>query len=139
MEAKVPAMITKNNKRTGSTLVELMLAIVILLIALIGTSTTYVSGRQQIVNQRYYQMAAHFASQKLEDIKANSYLDLDEGEVTEELSLSGITYQRITEVVLTAAPSADVPQPCKKVTVTIQWTGHAGDRHEAKLVTYIGP
>jgi type II secretory pathway pseudopilin PulG len=139
MEAKVPAMTTKNKKRAGSTLVELMLAIVILLIALIGTSTTYVSGRQQIVKQRYYQIAAHFASQKLEDIKATSYLDLDEGQETEELSLSGTIYKRTTEVVLTAAPSASVPLPCKKVTVTIQWAGPAGDRHEAKLVTYIGP
>jgi type II secretory pathway pseudopilin PulG len=125
--------------KTGSTLIEVMLAIAILIIALVGTSSTYVSGRGQISNQKHYQAAAYLASQKLEEIKAFNYLDINEGEEDETLSLYGISYQRHTEIVLTAAPTPALPKPCKKITVTIQWTGKATDEHTAKLVTYVGP
>jgi type II secretory pathway pseudopilin PulG len=126
-------------KEAGSTLIELMLAIAIMIIALLGTSSTYVSGRRQIVSQRYYQAAAQLASQKLEETKAAGYTGLAEGEEDEELSLFGLTYQRHTAIELTAEPSTEVPKPCMKVTVTIQWTGTAGDQHEAEFVTYVGP
>lgn len=125
--------------KAGSTLIELMLAIAILIIALLGTSTTYVSGRKQIVSQRYYQAAAQLASQKLEETKAVGYAGLVEGEEDEELSLFGLTYQRHTVIELTAEPTTEVPKPCMKVTVTIQWTGTAGGQHEAEFVTYVGP
>jgi Tfp pilus assembly protein PilV len=127
------------HQRRGSTLIEVMLAAAILVIAVLGTSSSFVSGRRFIVNQRYYQAAAHLASQKLEQIKAAGYPDVNEGQENEEVSLFGDDYQRHTIVALTAVPTTSLPQPCKKVTVTIQWTGPARDVHQAKLVTYIGP
>jgi type II secretory pathway pseudopilin PulG len=129
----------KRRRHLGSTLIEVMLAIAILIIALVGTSSTYVAGRRYIVNQRYYQAAAQLASEKLEEVKADGYLGTPVGQEQEELSMDGFTYTRTTQTVLTSAPSASVPQPCKKVTVTIQWAGLVGDQHEAKLITYIGP
>ena len=135
----IPDAATKKNHRAGSALIELMLAITILIIVLLGTSTTYVTGRKQIVSQRYYQAAAQLSSQKLEETKAAGYAGLVEGEEDEELSLFGLTYQRHTVIELTAEPSTEAPKPCMKVTVTIQWTGTAGDQHEAEFITYVGP
>jgi type II secretory pathway pseudopilin PulG len=135
----IPVAATKKNHRAGSALIELMLAIAVLLIVLLGTSTTYVSGRRQIVNQRYYQAAAQLASQKLEEAKALGYASLAEGEANEELSLFGLDYQRHTVIELTAEPSTEVPKPCMKVTVTIQWTGTAQDQHQVEFITYVGP
>jgi type II secretory pathway pseudopilin PulG len=125
--------------KPGSTLVEVMLAITILIIALIGTSSTYVTGRRQLASQRQYQVAALLASQKLEETEAAGYAGITEGEEEETITLYGLSYQRQTQIVLTATPTTELPKPCKKVTVTIQWSGSAGDRHNAKLVTYIGP
>jgi Tfp pilus assembly protein PilV len=115
-----------------------MLAVLILVIALIGTSSTYVTGRQYIVNQRYYRTAAQLASQKLEELKATSYDNINTGEVVEALSVDGLAYQRHTQTELTATPTTEVPKPCKKATVTIVWS-LAGNQHQARLITYIGP
>ncbi len=130
---------TKNSRSKGSALIELMLAVAILIIVLLGTSTTYVSGRKQIVSQRYYQAAAQLASQKLEETKALGYAGLAEGEEDENFSLNGIAYQRHTVTELTAEPTTEIPKPCLKVTVAVQWTGTAGDTHQAEFITYIGP
>jgi type II secretory pathway pseudopilin PulG len=124
---------------SGSTLIEVMLAIAILIIALFGTSSTFVTGRKYIVSQQHYQAAAHLASQKVEQIKAKAYTDVNETVSNEEVSMYGYTYSRQTQIQLTDTPSAALPKPCKKVTVTIGWTGSAGDAHQVKLVTYIGP
>jgi Tfp pilus assembly protein PilV len=121
------------------TLVEVMVAIVILTIVLIGTSSMYVSGRRQIIKQGQYQEAVHLTSQKLEEIKAIGYFGIAQGEQEEELALRGLTCQRHTKIEPTAAPTAGLPNPCKKVTVTTRWTDTAADQHEVKLVTYIGP
>jgi Tfp pilus assembly protein PilE len=125
--------------RTGSTLVEVIIAVAILILALIGYSSTFVSGRKQILNQRQYQMAVHLTSQRMEEIKAGGYLGATVGEQEEELSLDGLACTRTAVIELTAAPSGPVPQPLKKVTVTTSWTGTAQDPHQIKLVTYIGP
>jgi type II secretory pathway pseudopilin PulG len=123
----------------GSTLIEAMLAIAILVIALFGTSSTFIRGRKQIVSQQFYRGAAHLASQKIEEIKAMKYTDVNETNVNDSVSLYGCAYSRHTQIALTAAPSAGTPKPCKKVTVTIGWTGAAGDSHTVKLATYVGP
>jgi len=123
----------------GSTLIEVMLAIAILIIAIFGTSSSFVTGRKHIVGQQHYRAAAHLASQKIEEIKAIAYPDVNEIDADEELDLYGWNYNRNTKINLTSTPTADLPKPCKKVTVTIGWNGSAGDAHEVKLVTYVGP
>jgi prepilin-type N-terminal cleavage/methylation domain-containing protein len=130
--------VATKDRRRGVTLIEVMLAVLILVIALIGTSSTYVTGRQYIVNQRYYRTAAQLASQKLEGLKATGYDLIGDANAVEQLSIDGLTYQRRTQTQLTATPTAEVPKPCKKATVTIVWS-LAGTQHQARLVTYIGP
>jgi type II secretory pathway pseudopilin PulG len=131
-------LFARRNK-SGSALIELMLAITILIIVLLGTSSTYVSGRRQIVSQRYYQAAAQLASQKLEETKAAGYAGLAEGVEDEEITIYGIAFQRQTLIELTAEPTLEVPKPCLEATVTIQWTGTSQDQHQAQFVTYVGP
>jgi Tfp pilus assembly protein PilV len=134
------AAIARNDRRRhGTSLVEVMLAILILIIAVIGVSSTYVSGRRELVKQRYYQAAAQLASQSIEELKATGYAGISEGQEEEEFTVNGLTYVRNTQTELTATPSTELPKPCKKVTVTITWSCAGGDQHEARLVTYIGP
>jgi Tfp pilus assembly protein PilV len=135
------AAIARNDRsRHGTSLIEVMLAILILIIAVIGVSSTYVSGRRELVNQRYYQAAAQLAAQSIEELKAIGYAGISEGQAAETFTVNGLAYVRSTRTELTATPSTEVPKPCKKVTVTITWSCvGGGDRHEARLVTYIGP
>ena len=132
------AVITKGAFRNGTTMAEVMIAAIILVIALIGTSTLFVSGRKQLISQQFYRAAAHLCSQKLEECKAVGYENLVEGEFEENVSFNGVAYQRQTLTELTAVPSAEIPKPCKRVTVTIRWS-IVDDQHQAHFVTYIGP
>jgi Tfp pilus assembly protein PilV len=133
------AIARNDRKRHGTSLVEVMLAVLILIIAVMGVSSTYVSGRRELVKQRYYQAAAQLASQSIEELKATGYAGISEGEEEEEFTVNGQAYVRNTLTELTATPSAQVPKPCKKITVTITWSLAGGNQHEARLVTYIGP
>jgi Tfp pilus assembly protein PilV len=126
-------------RRRGTSLIEVMLAILILVIAVIGVSSTYVSGRRELVKQRYYQAAAQLASQSIEELKAGGYAGVGEGEEEEEFTVNGLTFVRSTLTELTATPSTEVPKPCKKATVTITWSLTGDDQHQARFVTYIGP
>ena len=130
--------------KSGATFVEVAIAIVVMIISLLGVSSAYVSGRKQIVKQVQYQQAINLACEELEDIKAKGYsaLVVDEDgrqNSNEEIQISGFTFVRYTTTELTAQPTADVPNPCKKVTVTIQWTARDSDTHQVKLITYLGP
>jgi type II secretory pathway pseudopilin PulG len=126
------------NSRRGMTLVEVMLAILVLIIALIGTSFSYVSGRRFLVGRQHYRMAVQLASQKLEGLRASGYENLTEGEEDELISANDLTYSRHTNIELTETPSTDVPMPCKRATVTVTWS-LGSDQHETQLVIYIGP
>lgn len=129
----------KKARCTGSALIEVIIAAAILILALMGYSSSFVSGRKQVLNQQRYQMAVHLTSQKVEEIRAKGYVAAAVGEQEEEISLDGLAGVRAAQIELTAEPSAIVPQPLKKVTVTTAWVGTAQDYHEIELVTYIGP
>ena len=136
----IPKLIkAKRTRCTGSALIEVIIAASILILALIGYSSSFVSGRKQILKQRQYQMAVHLTTQRIEEIKAGGYLGAIVGEEEQQLYLGELTCTRTTQIELTAEPSVPTPQPLKKVTVTTSWTGLAQDPHEIKLVTYIGP
>lgn len=128
-----------DRQRRGLSLIEVMLAVLVLVIALTGVSYTYVSGRRFVVTQQNYQAAAQLASQKFEDLKSLGYDNIVIGKEVEELSVDGQSYLRQTQIEMTEAPSATVPKPCKKATVIVKWSFYDKDRHQANLVTYIGP
>ena len=128
----------KRNRRRGMTMVEVMIAAVILVIALIGTSSSFVNGRRQLINQQFYRAAAQIASQKLEELKATGYELIPIGTTQDSVSFNGLTFNRQTVTQLISAPTAETPKPCKRVAVTISWSV-VTDQHQARLVTYIGP
>jgi prepilin-type N-terminal cleavage/methylation domain-containing protein len=124
--------------RRGTNLIEVMLALLIMSILLLGTSFMFVSGRQLVVDQKYYREAAQLAAQAFEDLKTANYDDIAVGEEEEEFTIGRDSYIRRVHIELTKTPTTELPKPCKAVTVTIEWsTGNTP--HEANLMTYIGP
>jgi hypothetical protein len=106
---------------------------------MLGISSAFVSGRRFVVDQQYYQVAAQLASQKFENLKSLGYSNIVEGDEQEELEVKGQLYQRLTQIELSAEPSAEIPKPCFKARVTIEWSLNDAQPHQASLVTYIGP
>ncbi len=119
------------------TLIEVMVAVVIMVIALMGTSYAYALARRFVVNQRYSRVAVQLAAQKIETLKAAGYNSIALSIPQETLTVAGHSYLRQTQVSLTAAPTADVPKPCKQLTVTVLWS-LGTNQHQVTLATYIG-
>lgn len=87
-------------------------------------------GEARLTSRSAYRVATHLAAQKLEELKADSYNNIQAGETTETLSLESSSYSRT----LTAA---DVGL-YKAVEVTVNWQ-QLGRQHSVSLDTFIAP
>ena len=122
------SIIRKSKK--GTSLVEVMAAVLIVTIVILGGSFFYVASTNQINLREQYRAASQLASQKLEELKAGSYYTIAIGEANDSVSLEDSSYSRntITE---------DLGL-YKKVTVTVNW-GPVGKQRNVSLVTLIAP
>ena len=121
-------IIRKSKK--GTSLVEVMVAALILAIVILGGSYFYVGSTNQINLREQYRAASRLAGQKLEELKAGNYDAIATGEVTESISLENSTYSR-------SAVTEDLGL-YKKVVVTVNW-GPVGMERNVSLVTLIAP
>ncbi len=116
--------------KKGTSLVEVMVAALILAIVILGGSYFYVGSTNQINLREQYRAASRLAGQKLEELKAGSYDAVTIGDVQDSLTLENSTYSRsvVTENL----------GLYKKVVVTVNW-GPAGMGRNVSLVTLIAP
>ena len=116
--------------RKGIGLIEVMVAILILSIVIIGGSLLFAQSRGQIHLRKNYRVAALLAAQKLEELKAGSYKDVETSETQESIPLEDLCYSRGIE-------TEDIGS-YKKVKVTTYWE-QMGNEHNVSLVTFIAP
>jgi len=116
--------------KKGTSLVEVMTAALILAIVIMGGSLLFASGKSQIDLREQYRVASRLAAQKLEDVKAGNYDDIEKSATNESLSLKNTYYSRSTV-------TKDLSL-YKQVDVTVQW-GPVGREHNVSLVTLIAP
>ena len=114
----------------GLSLIEVMIAVLISTIVMLGGSLFFVSSTNQINLQRQYRVASQLASQKLEELKAVDYDTVAIGVVEDSVTLKNSSYSRSVLV-------QDLGS-YKEVTVSINW-GPAGQEHTTSLVTLIAP
>ena len=118
---------TQRPKR-GTSLIEVMLAISILAIVVLGTAffSFYTSGQIRLGKQQ--RAALQLASQKLEQLRADNKMGIEipVAESSEEISSGDTSYTRTTTVENSGL--------CKEVTVTVRWTQTGRDR-EISLVS----
>lgn len=117
--------------KKGTSLIEVMLAISVLAIVVLGTVffSFYTSG--QIGLGKQHRAALQLASQKLEQLRADNEMDIDipDGETSEEVSSGDLSYTRTT-----------VTEDCgsyKEVTVTVLWTQMGKDREISLVSLYV--
>ncbi len=121
---------TIQKSKKGTSLVEVMVAVLISIIVILGGSFFYAASTNQINLREQYRAASRLAGQKLEELKAGSYDDATIGEVKDSLSLEGLLYSRSTV-------TEDLGL-YKKVVVTVNW-GTVGKEKNVNLVTLIAP
>ncbi len=121
--------IVRKSKK-GTSLVEVMVAALILAIVVLGGSYFYVGSTNQINLREQYRAASRLAGQKLEELKAGSYDAVTIGEVQDSLTLENSTYSR-------SVVTEDLGL-YKKVVVTVNW-GPVGMERNVSLVTLIAP
>ena len=112
------------------TLVEVMVAVLISTIVIIGSSFFFVASSNQLNLQEQYRAASGLASQALEELKSGSYDDIATSEAEESLSLERTSYNRSID-------SEDLGS-YKKVTVTVDWNAGSKQRN-VSLATLIVP
>ncbi len=125
------------NKKGGFTLVEVLLATIILAIGLIGASAFYYANRRNLYNARLERYATWSAVEKMEMIKGKSYSSLEEEIVTEDIEIGDINNPvpaEITTAITDEEEEADISY--KSVNVTVSWS-QGEENKEVSLNTYI--
>lgn len=116
--------------REGTSLIEVVVALLVFSIVVMGGSFLFVSGRNQITLRERYRVAVGLASQKLEELKGGSYYSIQIGETEEGLSSGGLSFTRRTV--------AEDLGLNKKITVSVNWP-QMGKTHDVSLVTLVAP
>lgn len=120
----------KKNRKRGVTLVEVMVAIMIFVIVMVGGFVFFFYGRVHIAHSNHKRMALELTKERIEMWKADDYSEIeDKVENDTELLLGGIQFTRNTSF----------PTPAlnyKEVTVTTSWV-ERGTTYKVPLVTII--
>ncbi len=124
-------MIIVLKSKKGMTLVEVMLAILILTIVILGSALLYVYGLGHISLSKNYRVATELAAQKLEQFQADNHyhIDIPDGETSEDVSLGGVSFTRDTM-------TEDLGL-YKKVNVTVNWTQNQRPREVSLVTLYV--
>ena len=118
----------KSNRGIG--LIEVVMAILVLVIVMIGGSVSFFHARNQIHLEKQSRAAVQLASQRVEELKAANYDDLAVGDMVETIALDDLSCRRKTVTELIG--------DYKKLEVSTTWT-RKDREHTVSLVTYIAP
>lgn len=116
-------ILTPRSER-GMTLVEAMVALIVLSLGILAIGQLFPAGTRGQVSDRMLTQANYYAQQKVEDLTILSWTDAaltggrhPSGTTNEPLGSNG-QWQRFYQVTTMAAPLDNL----KKVTVTVNWT-----------------
>ena len=115
----------------GISLIEVMLAISILVIIVLGGTTLFAYGAGQISQSKHSRVAVQLASQKLERLRAdnNISIDIPDGETIENIALGDVSYNQTTVT--------EDWGSYKKVEVTVRWTQMGNQRNVNMATLYV--
>jgi prepilin-type N-terminal cleavage/methylation domain-containing protein len=129
---------TSDRDDRGATLIELMMALVILAIGLLAVSQLFPAGARGQVKDRMLSTGSCYAQEKLEELEARDWSDADlsigrhpPGTAVDSLGATR-AWQRFYMVEALAAPLDNL----RKVTVTVTWTFLAEPR-QITATTYV--
>jgi type II secretory pathway pseudopilin PulG len=117
--------------RKGISLIEVMLAISILVIIVLGGASLFTYGAGQISQSKHSRVAVELASQKLERLRAdnNISIEIPDGKTIESIPLGDVSYEQttVTEDLGTF----------KKVEVSVRWMQMGKQRNVNMATLYV--
>ena len=113
--------------KKGMTLVEVLLAVLICAIVIIGGSFLFIRGKSLISLQEQQRVALHLTVQKVEELKTTDYFEIPTGQTQEDFSFDEHTYTRKMVV--------DDIGSYKKIAVSVVWD-QMGSEREVSLDTF---
>ena len=133
----MPSPLNLRRHERGSTLAELMVALVVLSIGLLAVAQLFPAGSRGQVQDKMLTNANFFAQEQIEQLVNVTWSDPSlslgrhpAGTATEALGTNG-QWQRFYNVEVMAAPLDNL----KKVTVTVNWS--AGGARSVTATTYV--
>lgn len=122
----------RKSRESGFTLIEVMVAVVLLAVCLIGMAQFFASAGNRVMDSETRTLLHQIASQEIEDIRALSYEDIGtvDGQPPGQLpevetkTVEGVPVEITREVVYVQDPSYSGPYPAnyRRVTVVVQAT-----------------
>lgn len=129
---------TSSPDTRGATLIELMVALVVLAIGVLAVSQLFPAGARGQVKDRMLSTGSYYAQEKLEELEARDFNDPElsfgrhpPGAAVESLGTTR-AWQRFYVVDPLAAPLDNL----RKVTVTVTWT-FFDDPRQVTATTYV--
>ena len=122
-------IINKRLSKKGLSLIELMVAVVILAMAIFGIFNAFSSAWMGMANARDRTVATNYAREKMEDIKNKPF-----SEITNESPAADIPGQTKFKREVTVDDSI---ANLKKATTTVSWKNRKGVGKEVELVTLV--
>lgn len=119
----------RKNRKRGVTLVEVMVAIIIFVIVMVGGFVFFFYGRVHIVHSNHQRMALELTKEKVELWKSSGYLSIPDTQNEATISLGGIQFNRSTS-------SAEIGGVYRELTVTTSWQ-ERGNAYDVQLTTII--
>lgn len=115
----------------GISLIEVMLAISILAIVVLGTAYFNFHASGQVGLGKQHRAALQLAGQKMEQLRADNEVGsaVTDGTTTEKVASGGASYTRTTVV--------EDDGSCKEVTVTVSWSQMGKDRNVSLVSLFV--
>ena len=124
-------------RRKGTTLIEVMFALIVLAIGIVAVARVFPSAAKAQIKSRMLTSGTYYAREKIEELGALAWSDTaltagrhPGGTATEGLGASG-AWNRYYDVTVMSAPLTDL----KKVTVTVSW--YQGGNRSTTTTTYL--
>ncbi len=121
-------IINKKLSKKGFSLIELMVAVVILAMAIFGIFNAFSSAWMGMANARDRTVATNYAREKMEDIKNKPF-----SEITNESPADIPGQTKFKREVIVDDSIANL----KKATTTVSWKNRKGVDKEVELVTLV--
>ena len=123
------------NQRSGFGLIEILIAAVVLIIAILGLATVYLRGRQQLDHEEDRRKATAAAQFRIEQIRSYPFDDIpglfDDNDST--MTIDGVTFDVAVDVA--PGPNAFIHQ----LQATVTWDlPMPGETRSVTVTTYVG-
>lgn len=130
----------KRRAPRGFTLVEVLVALMILVIGILGVVQILVPGMRTITKAKYQRIATNFADAELNQMKKAFFLNITSAKFPSPVTVSGLPGSNQATVTIAPYPNSDSTK-LKRVTIDVTWPGDsfvAGSVHFDTLFAFDG-